>query len=84
MDEADFMANTPQAAGIIEPSDPVVAAKPEVSEKKARGRTDSEAEQRLLTIMELKQSGNETWKTELELFKESYPDYPLPDELKVP
>jgi hypothetical protein len=48
---------------------------------KARTRTDSELEQRLLAIIKLKQSGNESWKTELELFKESYPDYPLPEEL---
>lgn len=40
------------------------------------------AEQRLLAIIKLKQSGNESWKSELESFKESYPDYPLPDELK--
>jgi len=29
----------------------------------------------------LKQSGDEAWITELDLFKENYPDYPLPDEL---
>jgi hypothetical protein len=39
-------------------------------------------EQKLRAIIKLKQSGDETWKTELKAFKESYPGYPLPDELK--
>ena len=52
------------------------------SEMKARTRTDSMLEQKLLAIIKLKQSGDETWKTELELFKKNYPDYSLPDELK--
>ena len=46
-----------------------------------RVQTNSELEQMLQTIIKLKQSGNESWKTELELFKKSYPDYPLPEEL---
>lgn len=44
--------------------------------------TLSVAEQKIQAIIKLKQSGNETWKTELKLFKDSYPDYPLPEELK--
>ena len=46
-----------------------------------RVKTNSELEQILQTIIKLKQSGNESWKTELELFKANYPDYPLPEEL---
>jgi hypothetical protein len=57
-------------------------AEPPVNELKARTRTSTEAEQKLLDIISLKQSGDERWKTELESFKESYPDYPLPDELQ--
>lgn len=33
-------------------------------------------------ILMLKHAGNDRWKAELKLFIESYPDYPLPDELE--
>ena len=46
-----------------------------------RVKTNSELEQILQAIIKLKQSGNESWKTELESFKANYPDYPLPEEL---
>lgn len=39
-------------------------------------------EQLLQSILALKQAGDDSWKTELEAFKELFPDYPLPDELK--
>jgi len=45
-------------------------------------KTDFDAEERLLEIIKLKRSGDETWKTALASFRESYPDYTLPDELK--
>ncbi len=35
----------------------------------------------LQAILKLKRDGDESWKTELKSFMESYPDYPLPDEL---
>ncbi len=41
---------------------------------------DEEAQ--LQAILMLKHAGNDKWKAELKLFIESYPDYPLPDELK--
>lgn len=41
---------------------------------------DEEAQ--LQAILKLKHAGNDKWKAELKLFIESYPDYPLPDELK--
>lgn len=40
------------------------------------------AEAQLQTILMLKHAGNDHWKAELKLFIESYPDYPLPDELE--
>ena len=42
----------------------------------------SREEQLLRSILTLKQSGDETWRTELEAFKKLFPNYPLPDELK--
>jgi len=39
-------------------------------------------EAQLQAILMLKRAGNDKWKAELKLFIESYPDYPLPDELK--
>jgi len=41
-------------------------------------------EQKLLAIIMLKKNGDERWKAELESFMDTYPDYPVPDELKVP
>lgn len=80
MDELDLMTATPQAGAISKQIRPVVAAEPAASEAKSRARTESEAEQRLLAIIKLKQDGDDSWATELESFKEDYPDYPLPDE----
>ena len=42
----------------------------------------SREEQLLQSILDMKQAGDDSWKTELETFKELFPDYPLPDELK--
>ena len=81
MDEADTMADSPEVSNFTTVASPTQVGETAASEMKARVRTDSEAEQILQAIIKLKQSGNETWKTELESFKESYPDYPLPDEL---
>jgi len=81
IDEADSMADSPEASTFSTMPRPAVLGETATSEAKAQVKTDLELEQRLLAIIKLKQSGNETWKTELESFKESYPDYPLPDEL---
>ena len=81
MDEVDLMSAAPQAGAISKQSSPVVVTEPAASEVKSRARTESEAEQRLLTIIKLKQDGDDSWATELESFKVDYPDYPLPEEL---
>lgn len=80
-DEEDFIANVPEAKNIDKPSQPATIATSIASEAEVQADTDSEIEQRLLTIIKLKQSGDETWITELALFKQNYPDFPLPDEL---
>ena len=81
MDEADLMADSPDASAFSKVARPAVVGETAAGEAKARVRADSELEQILQAIIKLKQSGDESWKTELESFKESYPDYPLPEEL---
>jgi len=36
----------------------------------------------LQAILMLKQAGDDSWKTELKIFIENHPDYPIPEELK--
>ena len=43
---------------------------------------ESEAESELQAIIELKEAGDESWRKELELFQQRYPDFPLPEGLK--
>ena len=81
MDEVDLMTAAPQAGAISKQASPAVATEPLASEVKSRARTETEAEQRLLAIIKLKQDGDDSWETELESFREDYPDYPLPIEL---
>ncbi len=82
MDDADFKADTAKAAAVIKPTRIPVISKPTKADLNQRYRTDSDLDQQLLLIIKLKQDGNERWKTELESFKKSYPDYQLPDELQ--
>ena len=82
LEEADVVADSAHAGAISKQTRPAAVVKPLENELKARTRTSSEAEQKLLDIISLKQSGNARWRTELESFKENYPDYPLPDELQ--
>ena len=81
VDEADFIADTPEVENIDRPSRPATIAASIASEAGAQADNISEIEQKLLAIIKLKQSGDEAWITELALFKQNYPDYPLPDEL---
>ena len=81
MDEVDLMTAAPQAGAISKQARPAVATEPLAGEVKSRARTETEAEQRLLAIIKLKQDGDDSWETELESFREEFPDYPLPIEL---
>lgn len=81
-DEADMSADLPEIEMLPSEPYPAATARSMSSEMETANETNIEAEQKLQAIIELKQNGNETWKTELELFKESYPDYPLPEALK--
>ena len=50
-------------------------------EQQAEPERDPEIERKIQAIIELKRSGDPSWRAELASFTESYPDYPLPDEL---
>lgn len=81
MDEVDLAADVSQLEVISKQSQPaVVAAMPSV-DFEAPAETDPEIENILLSIIKLKQSGDDTWIAELNKFKQTHPDYPLPKEL---
>jgi len=81
VDEAGLMADTPEVENMYKQSRPAAIAIPVASEAEAPADNVSEIEQKLLSILKLKQSGDDAWITELDLFKQDYPGYPLPDEL---
>jgi len=80
--DTDSMAKSPQAGFISTKVSSAAVAEPTKSDMGLQEQTESEVEQKLAAIIELKQSGDESWKKELELFLQQYPDYPLPDGLK--
>lgn len=81
VDEAGLAADTPEITDERkQPRAAAVSAAP-AAEFKVPVEDVDEIEQQLLAIMKMKASGDETWLTELALFKQKYPDYPLPDDL---
>jgi hypothetical protein len=78
------MERSAQTGEVKQLTIPTAIAEPSVSleETEESRQMDMEAEQQLLAIIKMKQSGNDNWKTELKAFIENHPDYPLPDELK--
>lgn len=80
-DEKDLMDDSLAAGAKFELNVSSQLPEPAKSDAGKRAKTNSDVQQKLLEIIKLKQSGDETWKKALESFKESYPDYPLPDEL---
>jgi len=81
-DEADLTVDSLQVEAAYEMLESRAAASPVLGEAETHVNDESAIEQELLTIIELKQAGDSQWVTELELFKQRYPDYPLPDVLK--
>ena len=61
---------------------PAIVAEPSPPDAESRSNLDDQAEAQLRVIINLKQAGDERWKSELKTFIENHPDYPLPDELK--
>jgi len=82
LDEASSLTASPQAGAISKVALPAAVSEPGEGDAKKDERMESETEQKLQAIIHLKQSGDETWRTELESFVQTYPDYPLPDDLK--
>jgi len=87
---ADVMANAPQAGAALKQASPAPAtiAEPAKSDFRAKAMAEteavfeSEAERELQAIIKLKEADDESWRKELELFQQRYPDFPLPEELK--
>ncbi|MDX2417481.1 MAG: hypothetical protein QNK19_08480 [Xanthomonadales bacterium] len=79
--EAVSIDETRERDAISKKSRPAAAAITSLTETEAPAETDPDIEQRLLEIISLKQSGDETWSEQLELFRQDHPDYPLPEEL---
>jgi len=80
-DEADLMVDSLKIDAAYEMSQPRAIEKPVLGEAESQVNEKSGIEQELLTIIELKQAGDSQWISELALFVERYPDYPLPDVL---
>jgi len=85
-DPTDTIIDTQESDQIYRQAAPMAAAGLSSSEKQVQQNASPETqiEQDLLAIIRLKQSGDAAWKSALERFKRTYPDYPLPAELKVP
>lgn len=80
LDEPALEADISGTARITQPPQAVAAdAALQANEGQQAEQT---AEQKLLAIIRLKQDGDNSWIKELELFKTTYPDYPLPSELE--
>ena len=79
VDLADSLADQPEAAASAPMVTGTVGAA--LREQQAEPERDPEIERKIQAIIELKRSGDPSWRAELASFTESYPDYPLPDEL---
>jgi hypothetical protein len=81
-DEAHLVVDSLKAEATYEMPQPRAVEEPVLGEAESQVSEKPGIEQELLAIIEMKQAGDNQWITELELFKERYPDYPLPDTLK--
>ncbi|MCP4048886.1 MAG: hypothetical protein GY732_23170 [Gammaproteobacteria bacterium] len=80
-DEADLMVDSVKVEAAYEIPQPRAAVEPVLAEAESQVSEEPGIEQELLAIIKMKQAGDDQWITELELFKERYPDYPVPDAL---
>jgi hypothetical protein len=81
-DEADLMVDSLKVEAAYEMPQSLAVEEPVLGEAESQISEKPGIEQKLLAIIEMKQAGDNQWITELALFKERYPDYPLPDALK--
>jgi hypothetical protein len=86
---AEVRVAKPSTLGFADEPAPAEAAEVEIDAIKSDAdKIDAERSQlttepaQLQAILKLKNAGDIRWKTELKIFIENYPDYPLPDELK--
>ena len=82
-DEADLVVDSLKTEAAYDMSQPRPVEEPVLGEAENQVNEQAVIEQALLDIIELKRAGDDQWITELELFKERYPDYPLPDVLTL-
>jgi len=80
--DTDSMANDPESDARSEQAAFMAVAGPAKSTMADEAESISGAEQMLAAIIKLKQAGDDGWIKELEVFRQQYPDYPLPDGLK--
>lgn len=81
MDDVDLAGDDPGSGIISKQLQPAAVAAMPATGFETSAETDADIEKRLLSIIKLKQSGDQAWITELNRFKQTYPDYPLPKEL---
>jgi len=83
---AEAMSDSPQTGALLRQASPATIAEPAKSDMTAQDAMESEAESgadaEIQAIIDLKQTGDESWRKELELFLQRHPDYPLPDGLR--
>ena len=83
---AEAMSDSPQTGALSRQASPAAIAEPAKSDMSVLNAVEaeavSEADTELQAIISLKQAGDESWRKELELFLQRYPNYPLPDGLK--
>ncbi len=73
LDETNLIVETPDPAMISKRSRPAAEAEYVSGEIGANAEPDTEKEKTLQNIIRLKESGDKTWVTELELFKQKLP-----------
>lgn len=81
MDEADLSADAAEIQLISKQAQPATIGVIQPENAELQEQIDAEIEEQLLFIIKLKRSGDEAWLTQLEKFRQTYPDYPLPEEL---
>ena len=83
---AEAVSDSPQTGASYRQASPAAIAEPAKSAMTVQDavefETESDADAEIQAIIELRQAGDESWRKELELFLQHYPNYPLPDGLK--
>jgi hypothetical protein len=83
-DEAAAKPEAGESNIVIKYSQTVAEEEPIAGAARTRNAVNPEIEQELSRIMQLKRDGDDSWKKELETFKQNHPGYPIPAELESP